>query len=62
MQILLYQEMRYIGPDLSQRSVVLDFARFHIQQQTTLASFLLTLKLKEYAVQSFIFCLGIMMC
>ena len=37
MQILLYQEMRYIGPDLPQRSAaVLAFARFHI---TTLASF-----------------------
>ena len=39
MQILLYQEMRYIRPDLPQRSVVCHFARFHIQQQTTLASF-----------------------
>jgi hypothetical protein len=40
MQILLYQEMRYIGPDLPQRSAaVLAFARFRIQQQTTLASF-----------------------
>ena len=37
MQILLYQEMRYIGPDLPQRSAVLAFCE--IPYTTTLASF-----------------------